>query len=99
MLTNRVGKKFASLKGYISTKMQSKPSARSREELSTSSSKTTKVCYSYHVVLCGLFTYYIITKGEGGSLQMITLHVIVSNTTTVRLRVITEEDGGGGGGV
>ena len=38
------------------------------------------------------FTYYEITKGEGGGLQMITIRVIVSNSTTVY--VIT---GGGGG--
>ena len=31
------------------------------------------------------FTYYVITEGEGGGLQMITLHVIVSNTTTVKV--------------
>ena len=37
------------------------------------------------------FTYYVITEGEGG-LQMITLHVIESNTTTVK--VITEGVGG-----
>ena len=32
------------------------------------------------------------TEGEGGGLEMITLHVIVSNTTTVK--VITEEGAG-----
>ena len=36
----------------------------------------------------GPFTYYVITEGEEGGLQMITLHVIVSNTTT--LKMITE---------
>ena len=38
----------------------------------------------------GVFTYYVFTEGEGGALQIITLYVIVSNTTTVK--VIT--DGG-----
>ena len=33
----------------------------------------------------GPFTYYVITEGEGGGLQMITLHVIVSNTATVKV--------------
>ena len=32
-----------------------------------------------------LFTYYVINKGEGGRLQMITPHVIVTNTTTVKM--------------
>ena len=36
----------------------------------------------------GPFTYYVIAEVEAGGLQMITLHVIVSNTTTVK--VITE---------
>ena len=36
----------------------------------------------------GLFTYYVITKGEGGGLEMITLHFIVSWVYTVK--VITE---------
>ena len=35
----------------------------------------------------GLFTYYVITAGEGGS-SMITLHVIVTWVSTVK--VITE---------
>ena len=39
----------------------------------------------------GLFTYYIITEGEGGS-SMITLHVIVTWVSTVK--VITEGRGG-----
>ena len=39
----------------------------------------------------GPFTYYVITEGEGGGLQMITLHAIVSNTTTAK--VITGEGG------
>ena len=40
----------------------------------------------------GPFIYYVITEGEGGGLQMITMHVIVSNTTTVK--VITEGEWG-----
>ena len=36
----------------------------------------------------GPFAYYVITEWEGGGLQMITIHVIVSNTTTVN---VTEE--------
>ena len=36
----------------------------------------------------GLFKYHVITEGEGGGLQRITLHFIVSNITTVK--VITE---------
>ena len=39
----------------------------------------------------GLFTYYVITEGEGGS-SMITLHVIVTWVSTVK--VITEGRGG-----
>ena len=31
------------------------------------------------------FTYYVITEEEGGGFHMITLHVIVTNTTTVKV--------------
>ena len=37
------------------------------------------------------FRYYVITEEEGGGLQMIPQHVIVTNTTTVK--VITEGEG------
>ena len=40
----------------------------------------------------GPFSYHVITEGEGGGLLIITLHVIVSNTTTVK---VTTEVGGG----
>ena len=36
----------------------------------------------------GSFTYYVITEGEGGGPEMITLHVIVTWVHTVK--VITE---------
>ena len=49
-------------------------------------------CQNLKITTKGPFTYNVITEGEGGGLEMITLHVIVSNTTTVK--VITE--GGGG---
>ena len=38
------------------------------------------------ILVCNLgsFTYYVINKGEGGGLQMITLLVFVTNNTTVK---------------